>query len=83
MNVFLNSIVAVPTKYGPTNPKLPFRRLKLKGELGSPVKVMVMKEIIEVLIMSRGLLPTPADIASYSRELCSTVRQTLNDKDTE
>ena len=65
----MNSIVAVPTKYGPTNPKLPFGRLKLKGELGSPVKVMVMKEIIEVLIMSRGLLPTPADCVLQTTEL--------------
>ena len=81
----MNSIVAVPTKYGPTNPKLPFGRLKLKGELGSPVKVMVMKEIIGVLIMSRGLLPTPADCVLKPQNcllIKRTVRQTLNAKDT-
>ena len=55
-------------KYGP-NPKFPFGRLKLKGELGSPVKLMVMKEIITVLIVSRRLLPTQAECVSETTEL--------------
>ena len=48
-----------------TEPKSLFGRLKLREELDAPVKMMVMKEIITVLIMScRLLLTTPDNICS-------------------
>ena len=72
--VFLSAIINIastslfniaPEPKIKTEPKSLFGRLKVREELDAPVKMMVMKEIITVLIMScRLLLTTPDNICS-------------------